>query len=221
MSEENKEIVVKETEKKEENIEKTIPSSKPKTVRKSTKWDFHPNPFSEMEAKRSRFSRQPSDFEEKVVQIRRVVKTVKGGRNFKFAALVVVGNKKGKVGIGQAKSKEVPEAIKKAIKKAKLNLVDINITKGSESIAHQIIGKHGSSTVLLKPAKSGSGIIASGVVRAVVELAGIQNIYSKLTCKGNNPQNIVRATLNGLLNIKRPNHYAKLRDKKVSEIRAK
>lgn len=143
-----------------------------------------------------KFNKKDDDIEERVVAINRVVKTTKGGRAFRFAALVVVGDKKGRVGFGTGKAKEVPDAIKKAIKDARAKMLKVKMVKDG-TIPHEQLGKYGSGKVLLKPAKSGVGIIAGGPVRAVMELAGIKNIYSK-SLGSNTPVNVIRATIEGL-----------------------
>ena len=153
--------------------------------------------------------------EERVVTINRVTKVVKGGRRFRFAALVVVGDKNGHVGFGTGKAQEVPEAIKKAIENAKRNLIYVP-TVGS-TIPHQTIGKFGSGNVLLKPAPAGTGVIAGGPVRAVLDLAGIEDISSK-SLGSNTPINMVRAAMNGLENLKTVERVAELRGKTVEEI---
>lgn len=140
--------------------------------------------------------KKDDDIEERVVAINRVVKTTKGGRAFRFAALVVVGDKKGRVGFGSGKAKEVPDAIKKAIKDARANMIKVKMVKDG-TIPHLQVGKYGSGNVLLKPAKSGVGIIAGGPVRAVIELAGFKNIYSK-SLGSNTPANVIKATLEAL-----------------------
>ena len=155
------------------------------------------------------------ELEERVVNINRVTKVVKGGRRFRFAALVVVGDKNGHVGFGTGKAQEVPEAIKKAIESAKKNLIHVPIV--GATIPHQIIGKSGGGNVLLKPASAGTGVKAGGAVRAVVELAGIQDVLSK-SLGSNTPINIVRATFNGLENLKTVAGVAALRGKTASEI---
>ncbi len=152
--------------------------------------------------------------EERVVTINRVTKVVKGGRRFRFAALVVIGDKKGRVGFA-GKAQEVPEAIKKAVESAKKNLIYVP-TVGT-TIPHQIIGEFGSGNVLLKPASAGTGVIAGGPVRAVLELAGVQDILSK-SLGSNTPINMVRATINGLENLKTVERVAELRGKTVEEI---
>ncbi|MBR1863028.1 MAG: 30S ribosomal protein S5 [Ruminococcus sp.] len=155
------------------------------------------------------------ELEEKVVAINRVSKTVKGGRIMKFSALVVVGDGNGIVGFGIGKSGEVPDAIRKAIQDAKKNLVRISL-KGT-TIPHEIVGKFGAGEVLLKPAAPGTGIIAGGTVRAVVEAAGIRDIRAK-SLRSNNPYNAVRATINGLTNVRSADKIAELRGKTVKEI---
>lgn len=158
----------------------------------------------------------PQGFEEKVVQIKRISKTTKGGRSLRFSALVVIGNKQGEVGYGLGKSIEVPDAIKKAIKNANNNIVKVKINKNG-TVYHENIGRHGAGKILVKPAPKGTGIIAGGPVRAVVELAGYHDIYTK--CKGSNtPINVIRATIKGLTSQYTPSEIAKLRDKKISEL---
>ncbi len=155
------------------------------------------------------------DLKERVVAINRVSKTVKGGRIFKFAALVVVGDGNGTVGFGIGKAGEVPDAVKKGIEDAKKNLVKISL-KGS-TIPHEIIGEFGAGQVLLKPAAPGTGVIAGGPVRAVVEAAGIRDIRTK-ALRSNNPCNVVRATMQGLTSLRNAEQVAKIRNKSVKEI---
>ena len=155
------------------------------------------------------------DLQEKVVAINRVSKTVKGGRIFKFAALVVVGDGNGTIGFGLGKSSEVPDAIRKGIEDAKKNLIHVSL-KGT-TIPHEVIGIFGAGKVLLKPAPVGTGVLAGGAVRAVMEAAGISNIRAKCL-RSNNPQNVVKATMQGLLSLRGPEEVARIRGKSVEEI---
>jgi len=155
------------------------------------------------------------DLQERVVTINRVSKTVKGGRIFKFAALVVVGDGNGIIGFGLGKSGEVPDAIRKGIEDAKKNLFRVSL-KGT-SIPHEVIGEFGAGRVLLKPAPEGTGVIAGGPVRAVVETAGIKDIRTK-ALRSNNPCNVVRATINGLKSLRNASEVAAIRGKTVEEI---
>ena len=158
-----------------------------------------------------------TDLEEKVIDIKRVTKVVKGGRQFRFSATVVVGNRKGKVGLGIGKAKEMPDAVKKATQAANRNLINVELID-NRTISHEIIQKEGAVRVMLKPATEGTGVKAGGPVRDVLELAGVKDVLSK--CLGSRTKiNMARATLNALANQKSPEHVAKLRGKTVEEIR--
>jgi len=156
-----------------------------------------------------------SELQERVITINRVSKTVKGGRIYKFAALVVVGDGNGSVGFGIGKSGEIPDAIRKGIDDAKKNMIKISMV--GSTIPHEIIGKFGAGVVILKPAAPGTGVIAGGPVRAVVETAGIKDIRSK-ALRSNNPVNVVRATLDGLSRLRTVEEVAEIRGKSVKEI---
>ena len=162
-----------------------------------------------------RFEREPKEFVEKVVYLNRVSKTVKGGRVAKFSALVVVGDEKGRVGYGLGKAAEVAEAIRKGIEDAKKNLT--TVTLSGTTIPHEVIGSVGAGRVLLKPASKGTGIIAGGPVRAVMEAAGVRDIRAKCL-RTNNPQNVVAATMEGLKSLRSPAEVARIRGKSVEEI---
>ena len=155
-------------------------------------------------------------FEEQVIEIKSVVKVNKGGRQRRFSATVVVGDRKGQVGLGMGKANEVPDAIKKAIQAANKNIVRIPLTD-NRTIAHDLIGEAGAAKVVLKPASAGTGVIAGGAVRAVLELAGIHDILSK-SLGSRTKNNMANATLNALRQLKTPEHVAELRGKTVEEI---
>jgi small subunit ribosomal protein S5 len=163
----------------------------------------------------ARYDANNSEFNERIVAINRVSKTVKGGRDIKFSALVVVGDGNGKVGFGLGKAREVPDAIRKGIEDAKKKMIQISL-KGS-TIPHEVIGKFGAGRVLMKPAAPGTGVIAGGPVRAVVEAAGIKDIRTK-ALRSNNPCNVVRATMSGLSQLRTVEEVAATRGKAAKEI---
>ena len=163
----------------------------------------------------ARFEREPKEYVEKVVYLNRVSKTVKGGRVMKFAALMVVGDEKGRVGFGLGKASEVPEAIRKGIEDAKKNMITVSLS--GTTIPHEVIGEFGAGRVLMKPASAGTGVIAGGPVRAVMEAIGIKDIRTKCL-RSNNPQNVVSATFEGLKSLKSPEEVARIRGKSVEEI---
>ena len=162
-----------------------------------------------------RFEKEPSEFKERLVSINRVAKVVKGGKNFRFTALMVVGNEKGKVGVGLGKAAEIPEAVRKGVEDAKRHMVDVPIV--GTTIPHAVEGKFGKGHVRMLPAEEGTGVIAGGPARAVLEMVGIRDIRTK-SYGSNNPSNCVKATINGLSQLRTAEQIAKARGKSVEEI---
>ena len=162
-----------------------------------------------------RFEKEPSEFKERLVAINRVAKVVKGGKNFRFTALMVVGNENGKVGVGLGKAAEIPEAVRKGVEDAKRHMIEVPLV--GTTIPHQVEGKFGKGHVRMLPAEEGTGVIAGGPARAVLEMIGIRDIRTK-SFGSNNPSNCVKATLNGLSQLRTAEQVAKLRGKTVEEI---
>lgn len=164
------------------------------------------------------FKREPKEFESTVVSINRVSKTVKGGRRMRFAALVVVGDKKGRIGFGMGKAAEVPDAIRKAEEAATKNVFRVNLVENNRTVPHEMKGRHGATTVFLAPAAPGTGVLAGGAVRNILELAGVADVLSKVI-GSRTSVNVVYATLDALQSMKTVDQVAKARDRKVAEIR--
>jgi small subunit ribosomal protein S5 len=168
-----------------------------------------------MKTNKQRISAQGLILKDQLISVNRVTKVVKGGKNLSFAALVVVGDEAGHVGFGTGKAKEVPNAIKKAVEAAKKNLIRVPLIEGT--LPHPIIGRYGAGRVLLKPAEEGTGVIAGGAVRAVLQSVGVHNIRTKIL-GSNNPHNVIRATFDGLIKMKDPVEVARLRGKQVEDL---
>jgi len=200
---------------KVENVE-TKEETKKSFDKKQKKNDKQPRQKKERRQRQTR-QKQPKLYEEEVISIGRVTKVTKGGRHFRFSAVVVVGNKKGKVGLGTGKANEVPDAIKKAVQAATKNVVDVSIVE-DRTIPHEAIGVEGASKVMLKPAAKGTGVKAGGPVRSVLEMAGVKDILSK-SLGSNTKINMAYATLNALKAQRTVEEVARLRGKKVEEIR--
>ena len=162
-----------------------------------------------------RFEKEPSEFKERLVAINRVAKVVKGGKNFRFTALMVVGNENGKVGVGLGKAAEIPEAVRKGVEDAKRHMIEVPLV--GTTIPHQVEGKFGKGHVRMLPAEEGTGVIAGGPARAVLEMVGIRDIRTK-SFGSNNPSNCVKATLDGLSQLRTAEQVARLRGKTVEEI---
>ncbi|MEO8434085.1 MAG: 30S ribosomal protein S5 [Pyrinomonadaceae bacterium] len=168
-----------------------------------------------MRQPKQRISAQGLDLKDQVISINRVTKVVKGGKNLSFAALVIVGDEAGHVGFGTGKAREVPLAIKKGIESAKKNLIRVPLI--NSTLPHQLIGRYGAGRVMMKPASQGTGVIAGGAVRAVMQAAGVHDVRTKVL-GSTNPHNVVRATFDGLLKMKDPMELARLRGKQVEDL---
>ena len=205
-------------EEKIENVEATNTSVEPVKIEEGqNKRNNRPNRRTKEKRQRQNRQRQPKLYEEEVISIGRVTKVTKGGRHFRFSAVVVVGDRKGKVGLGTGKANEVPDAIKKAVQAATKNVIQVSIVE-DRTIPHEAIGIQGASKVMLKPATKGTGVKAGGPVRSVLELAGIKDILSK-SLGSNTKINMAYATLDALKSQKTIEEVARLRGKKVEEIR--
>ena len=212
---ENNEVVETAEVANEEKVEKKAVKTEKSTLRTYNAEKSASKKFDKKKAEKPTTRREDSEFDKKLVEVRRVAKVVKGGRTMRFSALVVVGNKNGLVGVGNGKANEVPEAIEKATAAAKKNLVSVPIV--GTTIPHNIIGKFSSSTVQMFPAPEGTGVIAGGSARAVVELAGIKDIVTK-SHGSNNKINGVKATIEGLKLLRTKEEVAALRGKSVEEL---
>ena len=203
----------------EEN-KKTEVNTEVKNTEVKTEGRRNDNRNRKFDKKRPRNNNRPnkpkSDLEDKVIEIKRVTKVVKGGRQFRFAATVVVGNRKGLVGLGTGKAKEMPDAVKKATQAASKNLIKVDLID-NRTISHDIIVKEGAVRVILKPAKEGTGLVAGGAARAVLELAGVKDVVSK-SLASNTKVNVAKATLEALKSQRTAEHVAELRGKKVEEL---
>jgi len=202
--EDTEEVETEEVETEEKDTEQTPQSDAPRRSNRGGRREGGPR-----RGGRRAPARRPKEFEERVVAINRVSKTTKGGRRLRFTALVVIGYGKGKYGYGNAKAAEVPDAIRKAIEVAKKNTFTVELVKG-DTIAHEIVGRFGATRVFLKPAPEGTGVIAGGSVRAILELAGIRNVYSKVY-GSRTALNVLKATDNGLRGLKRASDIKRLR----------
>lgn len=209
--EEEKKVEAPALAEEKQNAPEVAPNEQPKSNRPHGDRPRGDRPHGKRGDHRRPRSEEPKEYEEVVVEINRIAKTVKGGRRMRFSALVVIGNKKGKYGFGTGKAAEVPDAIKKALEAAKKNTFEIHIVKG-DTLSHEVIGKFGACSVFLKPAPEGTGIIAGGPVRAILELAGVRNVTSKVY-GSRAPINIIRAAHNGLSNLKSYKQVQALRAK--------
>ena len=212
---ENTEVVAEVAEETEVKAEKKAVKTEKSTLKTYNTEKPANKKFDRKKTDKPTTRREDSEFDKKLVEVRRVAKVVKGGRTFRFSAVVVVGDENGHVGVGNGKAAEVPDAIKKAIQEAKKNLVEVPIVE--TSVPHEYIGTFGSAKVMLKPAAIGTGLIAGGSVRPVLELAGYQNIRTKVIGT-NNPRNVVYATIEGLKAMQTVESVARKRGKKVEDI---
>ncbi|AXK51025.1 30S ribosomal protein S5 [Spiroplasma alleghenense] len=220
MSTEDKKVIEVNSSETEKPAEKTFtpkPGARPGAkFGNGEKKPFNKDGKKPFDKNNRRFEKEKDPYEEKVVKINRVTKVTKGGRRFRFAAVVVIGDKKGKVGLGTGKANEVPDAIKKAVKEAKKSLIKVSLS--GTTVPHEVIGHYGAGKVLIKPAKKGTGVIAGGPARAVIELAGVHDVYAK-SLGSNTPINMIRATLEGLKSMQTPESIARLRSNSKIEQR--